>query len=269
MSGQTTSEYIQHHLTNWSSVHGDKGFWSFHVDTLMVSIVLGLIVFGAMWLAARKATAGVPGGLQNFVEMVIEMVDTQVKDTFHGKSEFIAPLALTIFVWIFAMNAMDVLPVDLISGLAHLIGGDEFAEHFHFKMVPSTDLNATFAMSFSVFFLIYFYSLKIKGFGGFTKEVLFAPFGRNPLLIPVNVLFRIVEDIAKPISLALRLFGNMYAGEMVFILIALLPWYLQWMLGAPWAIFHLLIITLQAFVFMMLTVVYLSMAHEDHLHESH
>jgi F-type H+-transporting ATPase subunit a len=263
MSGQTTSEYIQHHLTNLSSVHADKGFWSIHIDTLLVSAVLGLIVFGTMWLAARKATSGVPGGLQNFVEMVIEMVDSQVKDTFHGKSELIAPLALTIFVWIFAMNAMDVIPVDLLPYIAHLMGVE------HLKIVPSTDLNATFAMSISVFFLIYFYSLKIKGFGGFTKEILYAPFGRNPLLIPVNVLFRIVEDVAKPISLALRLFGNMYAGEMVFILIALLPWYLQWMLGAPWAIFHLLIITLQAFVFMMLTVVYLSMAHEDHLHESH
>ena len=260
MSGQTTSEYIQHHLTN---LHAGEGFWTFHVDTLIVSAILGLIVFGTMWLAARKATAGVPGGLQNFVEMVIEMVDSQVKDTFHGKSEFIAPLALTIFVWIFAMNAMDVIPVDLLPYIAHLCGIE------HLKIVPSTDLNATFAMSLSVFFLIYFYSIKIKGFGGFTKEVLFAPFGKHPLLIPVNVLFRVVEDIAKPISLALRLFGNMYAGEMVFILIALLPWYLQWMLGAPWAIFHLLIITLQAFVFMMLTVVYLSMAHEDHLHESH
>ncbi len=253
--GQTTSEYIQHHLTN---LHSGEGFWSFHVDTLVVSLVLGLIVFGTMWLVARKATAGVPGKLQNFVEMVIEMVDSQVKDTFHGKSELIAPLALTIFVWIFAMNAMDVIPVDLLPYIASLMGVE------HLKIVASTDLNATFAMSISVFLLIYFYSFKIKGFGGFSKEILFSPFGKNPLLIPVNVLFRIVEDIAKPISLALRLFGNMYAGEMVFILIALLPWYLQWMLGAPWAIFHLLIITLQAFVFMMLTVVYLSMAHESH-----
>ncbi len=253
--GQTTSEYIQHHLTN---LHAGEGFWSFHVDTLVVSLVLGLIVFGTMWLVARKATAGVPGGLQNFVEMVVEMVDSQVKDTFHGKSELIAPLALTIFVWIFAMNAMDVIPVDLLPYIASLMGVE------HLKIVASTDLNATFAMSISVFFLIYFYSFKIKGFGGFSKEILFSPFGKNPLLVPVNILFRIVEDIAKPISLALRLFGNMYAGEMVFILIALLPWYLQWMLGAPWAIFHLLIITLQAFVFMMLTVVYLSMAHESH-----
>jgi F-type H+-transporting ATPase subunit a len=254
--GQTTTEYIQHHLTNLSV---GEGFWSFHLDTLAVSAVLGLIVFGTMWLATRKATAGVPGGMQNFVEMVISMVDTQVKDSFHGKNDLIAPLAVTIFVWIFAMNAMDLLPVDLIGWVAGLFG-----MHVTFKVVPSTDLNATFAMSIAVFFLIYFYSIKVKGFGGFGKEVLFSPFGKFPLLIPVNILFRIVEDIAKPISLALRLFGNMYAGEMVFILIALLPWYVQWLLGAPWAIFHILIITLQAFVFMMLTIVYLSMAHESH-----
>lgn len=253
--GQTTTEYIQHHLTN---LHVGEGFWALHLDTLLVSAVLGLIVFGTMWLATRKATAGVPGGMQNFVEMVVGMVDAQVKDTFHGKNDLIAPLALTIFVWIFAMNAMDVIPVDLLPLIASMVGVD------HLKVVPSTDLNATFAMSISVFFLIYFYSIKVKGFGGFSKEILFSPFGKFPLLIPVNILFRIVEDIAKPISLALRLFGNMYAGEMVFILIALLPWYLQWMLGAPWAIFHLLIITLQAFVFMMLTIVYLSMAHESH-----
>lgn len=253
MSGQTSSEYISHHLTN---LHAGEGFWSFHLDTMSISLVLGFLLFGFMWKAARKATSGVPGGLQNFVEMVIEMVDTQVKDTFHGQSKLIAPLALTIFVWIFGMNAMDVLPVDMLPLILHLFGVE------HFKVVPSTDLNATFAMSLSVFFLIYFYSLKIKGFGGFAHEILCAPFGK--WMFPVNILFRIVEDIAKPISLALRLFGNMYAGEMVFILIALLPWYLQWTLGAPWAIFHLLIITLQAFVFMMLTVVYLSMAHESH-----
>ena len=253
--GQTTTEYIQHHLTN---LQVGEGFWALHLDTLFVSLALGLIVFGTMWLVTRKATAGVPSGMQNFVEMVVNMVDSQVKDTFHGKSALIAPLALTIFVWIFAMNAMDVIPVDLLPLIASWFGVHNL------KVVPTTDLNATFAMSLSVFFLIYFYSLKVKGFKGFSKEILFSPFGKFPLLIPVNILFRIVEDIAKPISLALRLFGNMYAGEMVFILIALLPWYLQWTLGAPWAIFHLLIITLQAFVFMMLSIVYLSMAHESH-----
>ncbi len=254
-AGQTTTEYIQHHLTNLTV---GEGFWAIHLDTMIVSAVLGIIVFGTMWLAARKATAGVPGGMQNFVEMVVGMVDTQVKDTFHGKSDLIAPLALTIFVWIFAMNAMDLIPVDFLPYLASLVGIN------YLKVVPTTDLNATFAMALTVFFLMYFYSFKIKGVKGFTKEILFSPFGKFPLLIPVNILFRIVEDIAKPISLALRLFGNMYAGEMVFILIALLPWYMQWMLGAPWAIFHILIITLQAFVFMMLSIVYLSMAHESH-----
>ena len=159
--GQTTSEYIQHHLTN---LHAGEGFWTFHLDTIFVSIVLGLLVFGTMWLAARKATAGVPKGMQNFVEMVVEMVDSQVKDTFHGKSALIAPLALTIFVWIFAMNAMDVIPVDLLPLIARWFGVE------HLKVVPSTDLNATFAMSISVFFLIYFYSFKIKGFKGLVKK---------------------------------------------------------------------------------------------------
>ena len=254
-AGQTTTEYIQHHLTN---LQVGQGFWTVHLDTLVISAVLGLIMFGTMWLATRKATAGVPGGLQNFVEMVVTMVDTQVKDSFHGKNDLIAPLALTIFVWIVAMNTMDLIPVDLLPLLASMVGIN------YMKVVPTTDLNTTFAMSLTVFILMYFYSLKVKGFKGFGKEVLFSPFGKFPLLIPVNILFRIVEDIAKPISLALRLFGNMYAGEMVFILIALLPFYVQWMLGAPWAIFHILIIILQAFVFMMLSIVYLSMAHESH-----
>jgi len=215
-------------------------------------------MFGTMWLATRKATAGVPGGMQNFVEMVVTMVDTQVKDTFHGKNDLIAPLALTIFVWIVGMNTMDLIPVDLLPMLAGMVGIS------YLKVVPTTDLNTTFALALTVFFLMYFYSFKVKGVKGFTKEILFSPFGKFPLLIPVNILFRIVEDIAKPISLALRLFGNMYAGEMVFILIALLPFYVQWLLGAPWAIFHILIIVLQAFVFMMLSIVYLSMAHESH-----
>jgi F-type H+-transporting ATPase subunit a len=169
--GQTTTEYIQHHLTN---LHVGEGFWALHLDTLLVSAVLGLIVFGTMWLTTRKATAGVPGGMQNFVEMVVGMVDAQVKDTFHGKNDLIAPLALTIFVWIFAMNAMDVIPVDLLPLLASMVGVE------HLKVVPSTDLNATFAMSISVFFLIYFYSIKVKGFGGFSKEILFSPFGKFP-----------------------------------------------------------------------------------------
>ena len=249
----TTSEYIAHHLQN---LRVGEGFWSFHVDTIIVAAVLGFLVFGVMYLAARRATSGVPGPLQNFVEIILEFVDQQVKDSFHGRSPLIAPLALTIFVWVFAMNAMDLLPVDLIPRILGWFGVE------HWKVVPTTDPNHTFAMSLTVFFLMYFYHFKIKGLKGFAKEALFSPFGK--WLIPLNLLFRVIEDIAKPVSLALRLFGNMYAGEMVFILIALLPWYLQWLLGAPWAIFHILIITLQAFIFMILTIIYLSMAHESH-----
>jgi F-type H+-transporting ATPase subunit a len=209
-----------------------------------------------MFLVARRVTAGVPGKLQAAVEILLEMVQSQVKDTFHGESALVGPLALTIFAWVFAINAMDLLPVDLMSTLGGLVG-------IHFwKVVPTTDPNHTFAMSLTVFFLCYFYNFKIKGFGGFTHEVLAAPFGIKAA--PFNLIFRIIEDLAKPVSLSLRLFGNMYAGEMVFILIGLLPFYLQWILGAPWAIFHILIITLQAFIFMILTIIYLSMAHESH-----
>jgi F-type H+-transporting ATPase subunit a len=249
----TVSEYIQHHLTN---LHVGSGFWTFHVDTLIVSGVLGLLVFGAMALAARKATPGVPGKFQNFVEMVVSMVDSQVRDTFHGKSELVTPLAITIFVWVFVMNAKDLIPVDFIPLAMEGVFGVS-----HWKAVPTTDPNLTFAMSLTVFCLMLFYNVKFKGIGGWLHEVLTVPFGK--WLWPANLFFRIVEDIAKPISLALRLFGNMYAGEMVFILIALLGvWQLP--LALPWALFHILIITLQAFVFMMLTVVYMSMAAEHH-----
>ncbi|MBI3147894.1 MAG: F0F1 ATP synthase subunit A [Betaproteobacteria bacterium] len=251
-AAQTSSEYITHHLTN---LHAGHGFWTFHLDTLIISGAIGLFIFGLMAWAASKASSGVPGKLQNFVEMVVTLVDSQVKDTFHGDRSFITPLAITIFVWVFLMNAMDLIPVDWLP-----LAGGAVGIH-HLKVVPTTDPNLTFAMSLTVFALIYFFNLKVKGVGGFLHEVFTAPFG--PWLAPVNLLFRIVEDIAKPISLALRLFGNMYAGEMVFILISLLGlWQLP--LALPWALFHILIITLQAFVFMMLTVVYLSMAHEGH-----
>ncbi len=250
---QSTSEYILHHLTN--NAQG-SGFWTFHVDTLAVSAMIGFVVFGFLYWVGRKASPGVPGRLQNFVEMVVELVDGSVKGIFHGKNELVAPLALTIFVWVFVMNAMDLLPIDLLPKLVGYAGVHEF------KSVPTTDPNLTFAMSLSVFGLMIYYNYKIKGANGFAHEAMSKPFG--PKLAPINVLFRIIEDIAKPLSLALRLFGNMYAGEMVFILIALLPFWAQWLLGAPWAIFHILIITLQAYIFMMLTIVYLSMAHESH-----
>ncbi|HEX6735446.1 MAG TPA: F0F1 ATP synthase subunit A [Azonexus sp.] len=259
----TTTSYIQHHLTNLavcSDAAKDAtghchGFWTFHLDTLLVSGLLGLIVFGLMAKAASRASAGIPNGLQNFVEMVVGLVDQQVKDTFHGKSALVTPLAITIFVWVFVMNAMDLIPVDFLPIVASAAGVP------YLKAVPTTDPNLTFAMSITVFFIMIWMNLKVKGFGGYMHEVFTAPFGAK--LAPVNFIFRVVEDIAKPISLALRLFGNMYAGEMVFILIALLGiWQLP--LALPWALFHILIITLQAFVFMMLTIVYMSMAAESH-----
>ena len=251
-SGGATG-YIVHHLT---SLKIGEGFWTFNLDTLFFAAVLGAVFVLVFRKAAETATSGVPGPLQNFVEMIVEFVDTQVKDSFHGRSALIAPLALTIFCWVFLMNAMDLLPVDLLPGIAQLFGIE------YLRVVPSTDLNETFAMSISVFCLIIFYSLKVKGPIGFAKEMLLTPFG--PWMIPFNLLLKLVEELAKPISLGLRLFGNMYAGELIFILIALLPWWVQPALSLPWAIFHILIITLQAFIFMVLTVVYLSLAHEDH-----
>ncbi|MCX7087231.1 MAG: F0F1 ATP synthase subunit A [Methylococcales bacterium] len=245
--------YIVHHLTPFSV---GEGFWTLHLDTLFFSAFLGGLFIWFFKTAADKATTGVPGLMQNFAEMLIEFVDTQVKDSFHGHSTLIAPLALTIFCWVFLWNFMDLFPVDIFSTVGSLMGLE------YLRVVPSTDLNATFAMSISVFCLIIFYSIKIKGPWGFAKELLFQPFG--PWLLPFNLLLKLVEEIAKPISLALRLFGNLYAGELIFILIGLLPWYIQPALSFPWAVFHILIITLQAFIFMVLTIVYLSMAHEDH-----
>lgn len=259
-AGGDTTTYIQHHLVNLSldlPTMQEKvgGFWTLNLDTIFFSLVLG---FGFLWLfrmAAKKATSGVPGALQNFVEVFIEFVDTQVKESFHGKNEVIAPLALTILVWVFLMNCMDLLPVDLLPNIAMSLGIP------YLRVVPTADVNLTFGISLSVFFLVIYYSFKAKG-TGFFKEMLVVPFG--PLLFPVNLTLRLVEEIAKPLSLSLRLFGNLYAGELIFILIALLPWWSQWLLGGMWAVFHILIITLQAFIFMMLTIVYLSLAHESH-----
>ncbi len=262
MSVPDPTRYIQHHLQNLSinvktgQFHA-TGFWSLHLDTLFFSVVLGLFFLYFFRRAAKKATAGVPGRLQNFVEVMVEFADKQVKETYHGKSNLIAPLALTIFVWVFLMNLMDLLPVDLLPLVAHQMG-------IHYlRVVPTTDINLTFALSITVFILVIFYNIKIKGAGGFLKECLTKPFG--PWLFFVNLPLRFVDEIAKPISLSLRLYGNLYAGELIFILIAaLIPWYLQWIPGGIWAVFHILIITLQAFIFMMLTIVYLSMASESH-----
>ena len=265
----TPQGYIQHHLTNakmctvdgniaFNHACADAGFWTWHIDSLLFSVGLGVLFLFVFYKVGQKATTGVPGKLQCVVEMMIEFVDTSVKDTFHGRSQVIAPLALTIFVWIFLMNFMDLIPVDFIPEAAKQLLGVPYL-----KVVPTTDLNITFGLSLSVFFLIVFYSIKIKGFSGFVKELTLQPFN-HWVFIPVNFLLETISLIAKPISLSLRLFGNLYAGELIFILIALMPWWTQAALSVPWAIFHILIITLQAFIFMMLTIVYLSMAHEDH-----
>ncbi|MCF7981438.1 MAG: F0F1 ATP synthase subunit A [Pseudomonadales bacterium] len=272
----TTKGYITHHLTNltfgqhpdgtWGFAHsaqeaGEMGFWAFNVDTLGFSVLLGVVFSLIFWRTARKATTGAPTGLQNFVEWVVEFIDTSVKDIFHSRNVLIAPLALTIFVWIFLMNLMDLVPVDLIPHAAQLAG-----VHF-LKVVPTTDPNATLGMAFGVFLLILFYSVKIKGLGGFLGELTLHPFGK--WMLPFNLFLEGVNLISKPVSLGLRLFGNLYAGEMIFILIALMysgglvlglfGGVLQW----AWAVFHILIILLQAFIFMVLTIVYLSMAHES------
>lgn len=264
MSAEKTHDaasYVQHHLQhlplnlhNFTFTNG--GFFTLNLDTMLMSILLGSIFLGLFWFAARRMTSGVPGKFQSFIEIMVEFVDETVKGTFHGKSNLIAPLALTIFVWIFLMNLIDLLPIDLIPSAATSFGLP------FFRAVPTADPNATFGMSIAVFALIIYYNLKIKGPKGFLKEMLTFPFGKY--LAPVNVAFRVLEEVVKPISLAFRLFGNLFAGELIFILVALLPWYIQWTLGGVWAIFHILIISIQAFIFMMLTVVYLSMAQESH-----
>lgn len=247
------------------------GFWTLNLDTLFFSVVLGLTVLFLMYFGARKVTTGVPGKLQNFAELMLEFADNQVKDCFHGKNNLIGPMALTIFLWVFLMNFMDIVPVDVLPLIAQS-GGLHYL-----KVVPTNDLNLTFGLSLTVFALILFYSIKIKGAKGFLKELTLQPFN-HPLFIPFNLLLEVVGLIAKPISLALRLFGNLYAGELIFILIALLTLNAtasslfstmtlgtaQFILALAWSIFHILVITLQAFIFMVLTIVYLSLAHEDH-----
>ena len=265
------SGYIQHHLThNTGMVLGG----TFHWDSWLVSLGLGALF--CLWFAisARRATSGVPGKGQAAVEMVIEFVDNQVKDVFHGDRRFLAPLALTIFMWVLFMNTMDLLPLDIASGLVTLFGGHEAAHHTFFRMVPTADLNTTVAMSLSIFLLTLFYSVKAKGFGGFGKELLTSPFhsdgtaGKIAMVIP-NVILNLVEYLSKPVSLSMRLFGNMYAGELVFMLIAgLLVSWVTFPFGVAfgflWGVFHILIILLQAFIFMVLSVVYIAMAHEHH-----
>lgn len=251
----TPQEYISHHLMN---LEVGSGFWTFNVDSLFFSVLLGSLMMWFFYRVGQKATSGVPGKLQCFVEMVVEFVDTSVKDIFHGKNALVAPLALTVFGWVFLMNLMDLIPVDFIPHTANILGIS------HQRVVPTTDVNITMSMSIGVFILILYYSIKIKGISGFARELGLQPFN-HWAFIPINLILEGVTLLAKPVSLGLRLFGNMYAGELIFILIAgLLPWWSQWVLSVPWAIFHILIITLQAFIFMILTIVYLSQASEEH-----
>ena len=303
MAGNS-QEYISHHLTNltygklpagyvrhevddngivhehalthdtWTMAHSkqeaaDMGFWAFHVDSLGWSIGLGAMIMLLFWKGAQKASTAVPTGFQNFIELIVEFIDNTVKESFHGRNPLVAPLSLTIFCWVFMMNFMDLIPVDVLPAIFGLFG-----VHY-MKVVPPTDVNITMGMSLTVFALMIFYSIKVKGISGFAGELCLQPFKvSNPVLqaifVPINLFLESVALLAKPISLALRLFGNMYAGDMIFLLIALmfsagailglLGGVLQW----AWAVFHILVITLQAFIFMMLTIVYLSMAHEDH-----
>jgi F-type H+-transporting ATPase subunit a len=279
---QSTSanEYILHHLTFLSNKqpNGIVDFSVIHWDSIFFSVLLAVLFAGSFYLAARRATSGVPGRFQNFIELLVEQVNAQVTDAFHGTSRLIAPLGLTIFCWILLFNAMDILPVDLLPTAAQSAGFK------HLKVVPSTDLNITFAMSLTVFVLIIYYSIRMKGLGGFVGEFTLQPFtARNPLvkvlLIPANLILEVVPFLARPISLSLRLYGNLFAGEMIFLLLAALSlagvqqlhhvsgWIfvvVQFVLALAWAIFHLLVITLQAFIFMVLTIVYLAMANEQH-----
>lgn len=261
----TPTSYITHHLGFLQKPVGDGNFWVLHVDTIVTSIVLGVIAFGFLWWVVRGATAGVPGKRQAFVELAIEFVDDQVKGIFHGdRHAFVAPAALTVFVWVLLMNAMDFLPVDWMAMGTRALGAPEW------RMVPTADVNTTFALALAVWFLMLFYSVKVKGLGGWIHELFCSPFGSNPLLWPANFLLNVIEYVSKPLSHSLRLYGNMYAGEIIFLLLGL--WAATGLagtvfgaiLGAGWAIFHILIVVLQAFIFMMLTVVYLAMAHESH-----
>jgi F-type H+-transporting ATPase subunit a len=269
---QTPSEYIQHHLSFFEKPIGDGGFWTLNVDSIATSVVLGVIGLGFLWMVVRGATAGVPGKRQAFVELLVGFIDDQVKGIFHhgDRNRFVAPAALTVFVWIVLMNSMDFIPADLAGLATHGI-----SEH-GFRIVPTADVNTTFALALSVWLLMIGFSIKAKGLGGWIHELFCAPFGANPLLWPANFLFNMVEYLSKPLSHSLRLFGNMYAGEILFLLLWMwaahssfsndyfIGWIASVVLGLLWSGFHILIVLLQAYIFMMLTVVYIAMAHEHH-----
>jgi F-type H+-transporting ATPase subunit a len=274
----TVTEYIQHHLTNWSWQFGQNSFWTLNLDSLFWSALMGIVFLSAFALALRTSKRDIdkpPTGFRKYAEGVVTMVDNNVKDSMHVSSPLIAPLAITIFCLVMFMNAVDLFPVDFWSTVVA-----ERGFHFeHFKSVATTDPNITFGMAITVFLLVQFYSFKMKGVAGYGKEFLFHPFN-HWALIPFNILLNLVEQIARPVSLALRLFGNMYAGELVMILIGLFAltmswpkslwvgwwWFVQILMGTAWGAFHVIIVLLQAFIFMMLTIVYLSMAHQ---HDEH
>jgi F-type H+-transporting ATPase subunit a len=278
-NGPTAGEYIVHHLGFLQNRKPNNvvDFGVFNFDSLFWAILLGILGCFFLWKAARKATSGVPGRFQAAVEMLVEMVDSQAKGIVHSAEsrKFVAPLALTVFVWIFLMNAMDLLPVDLIPqiwhGVAPAVGAPDYM-----RVVPTADLSITMGLSVAVLLVCLYYNVKIKGLGGWVHELFTAPFGSNPILWPFNFLMQVIEFVAKTVSHGMRLFGNMYAGELIFMLIALLggAWslsatgiglaILHIIAGSAWAIFHILIITLQAFVFMMLTLVYVGQAHDAH-----
>ncbi len=269
--------YIKHHLAHWTLQVGEGSFWAIHLDSVLFKVLLALIFLALFIRVARRSTAGVPGKLQCALEMVVEFVDSLVKETFHGKSKLIAPLSITIFFLVFMMNFMDIVPVDLIPGAwakGHELAGND-PHHAYMRVVATADLNTTLGMALCVFLLIQYTGIKHKGVGGFFSEFVTAPFG--PKGAPANLLLRIIEEAVRPLSLSLRLFGNMYAGELIFVLIGVMTlgatlaslsfWLLapvQFIAGFMWTVFHILVITLQAFIFMMLTIVYLSMAAEHH-----
>jgi len=283
----TATDYINHHLHFNEKVvgEGDHPFWNvLHLDMFLISFILGVMVAGAIWLVARKAHAGVPSKTQAFVELIFDFVDGQVKGMFHGdRHAFIAPTALTIFLWVLAMNIMDLVPIDWFAKFTALFGDS----HAPFRPLPTSDVNTTFALALSVWVLMIFFSIKAKGVGGWLHEIFGAPFGMpkmfkpksfmgvigllaSPLLLVANFLFNMIEYISKPLSHSMRLFGNLYASEVIFLLIGLLAatgifgMFGAAILGAAWAIFHILVVPLQAFIFMMMTIVYLAMAHESH-----
>jgi F-type H+-transporting ATPase subunit a len=266
-SYQNPSEYISHHLTFFQKPIAEGGFWTVNADSVIVSALLGLAGIGFFWWIARGATTGVPTKRQAFVEICFDFVTEQVRGIFHGDPhKFVAPVALTVFVWVLLMNSMDFLPVDFVAFITNLV---PHAEH-GFRVVPTADVNTTFALALTVWVLMIGSAIKVKGVGGFIHELFCSPFGANPLLWVFNFLFNVVEYVSKPLSHSLRLYGNMYAGEIIFLLIWLMAaagfvgTFFSIFLGLGWAIFHILIVALQAYIFMMLTIVYIAMAHESH-----